>query len=96
MGQTNIKEALLTRENMYKLIWTLFGFTLFPCIIYAANVVFSPSASTLTGYYSNLYGSLLDLGKDGMYAWCIVCAPYMAYEVYLLAKYFLVSKKNDS
>lgn len=96
MGQAPIKEALLTRENLFKLIWPLLGFTLFPGMIYAANVVFSSSSLTLTGYYSNLYGSLLDVGKDGMVAWCIVCAPYMAYEVYLLARYFLVTKKNDS
>jgi hypothetical protein len=43
----------------------------------------------MAALYSNSYKLLLDTGKDGLFAWCIVSTPYMVYEVYLLIKKFL-------
>jgi hypothetical protein len=95
MGKNDLLEHLLTRENFYKLLWTAFGLTLFPGLIFLIKTIFISSDTTISAYYSELYGSLLDVGKDGMVAWCFVCAPYMAYELYLLIKNFR-TPKNDA
>jgi hypothetical protein len=94
MEKNDLLEHLLTRENLYKLLWTVFGLTLFPGLIFLIKTIFISSNATISAYYSELYGALLDLGKDGMVAWCFVCIPYMAYEVYLLINNFRTSK-ND-
>ncbi len=70
----------------------VFGVTLFPVLVYGLATWFmGPSSSAMIGasatlidFYTYIYGALLDMGKDGMVAWGIVCAPYMVYEIVLL------------
>jgi len=89
LQKIGLKEQILTCENLYKLILIVFGFVFLPGIIFLIEYISNPSTKTISAFYSNFYRLLLDTGKDGFFAWCIVSAPYMVYEVYLLIKKLL-------
>ena len=88
MQKIGLKKKVLTSENLYKLILIVFGFVFLPGIIFLMESIFNSPTKTMPAFYTNFYKSLLYTGKDGLLAWCIVCAPYMVYEVYLLIKKF--------
>jgi hypothetical protein len=89
LQKIGLKKKVLTYENLYKLILIVFGFVFLPGIIFLIEYISKPPAITIPAFYSNFYRLLLDTGKDGLFAWCIVSAPYMVYEVYLLIKKLL-------
>ena len=86
---SELKKILLTRENLYKLGLMIFGLTLFPGMIYIVGKIFITSSNAISDFYSYFYGSLLDMGQDGLIVWGIACGPYLVYEGYLLVKGFL-------
>jgi len=89
MQKIDLKKIVLTWENLYKLILIVLGFAFLPGIIFLIEFIFNSPTKTIAAFYSNSYKLLLDTGKDGLVAWCIVSTPYMVYEVYLLIKKFL-------
>lgn len=85
----NLSAILFTRQNLIRLILLIFGFTIFPAVVYWAGKLLFSSGQTLSEYYSTtIYGSLSDWGMDGMIAWGIVCVPYIVYDIFLLIKDF--------
>jgi hypothetical protein len=85
----DLKKKVLTGENLYKLILIVFGFAFLPGIFFLIEFIFNSPTKTMAAFNSNSYKLLLDTGKDGLFAWCIVSTPYMVYEVYLLIKKLL-------
>jgi hypothetical protein len=81
-----------TREILYKIGLMIFGLTLLPGMIFFIKAIFVISPITLSDFYSSFYGSLLDMGKDGLIVWGIACSPYLAYEVYLLLTGFTTKR----
>lgn len=88
MKLNDLSAKLFTRQNLIRLILLVFGFSIFPAIVYWGEELLFPSGQTLSEFYGKIYGALMDLGMDGMVAWCIVCAPYLAYDIYLVVKDF--------
>jgi hypothetical protein len=52
--------------------------------------------NSYVGYLSKFYRSLLSLGFDGFYSWSVICAPYIAYDVYLLIKSYRTQKMREN
>lgn len=84
--------SLWARQNIYKLCYMIFGLTLFPGIIYVVGKLLITTSMTISDFYYYFYGSLLDIGKDGLIVWGIASAPYFFYEVYLLLQAFLARR----
>jgi len=96
-----LTKIFLSRENLYRLGLAIFGFSLFPAIVFLIGKMLFASNATLSIFYTKFYGSLLDFGIDGVYSWTIACAPYITYDLYLLIKTFRTpkienAKKKDS
>ena len=66
----------------------IFGFSFFPGIVFMVGKILFASNVTILAFYSKFYRSLIDMGIDGIYSWSIACAPYIAYDLYLLIKSF--------
>ena len=77
----NLAQKVFTRENLYRLVLLLFGFSIFPGIVFLIGKLFITSSDALSDSYSKFYGSLLDLGTSGIVSWSIACAPYFVYDV---------------
>jgi hypothetical protein len=90
---SELRKILLIRENLFKLGLMVFGLTLFPGIFYFVGKVFITSSKTIFDFYSYFYGSLLDMGQDGLIAWGIACGPYLLYEAYLLLQGFFPKRR---
>ena len=88
-SMSQLKKILQTRENLYKLGLMIFGLTLFPGMIYIVGKIFITSSNTISDFYSYFYGSLLDMGQDGLIVWGIASGPYLVYEGYLLLRGFI-------
>lgn len=88
MKPTGLSATLFTRHNLIRLILLVFGFTLFPAVVFWGEELLFPSSQKLSEFYAKIYGSLMDMGMDGMFAWCVVCTPYLAYDIYLVIKDF--------
>lgn len=84
MRKGNWSDMIFNRQNLVRLILLVFGFTLFPAVVYWGEKLLSTSSQTLSEFYAKLYGALMDWGMDGMLAWCVVCTPYLAYDIYLI------------
>ena len=94
MQRERLKKILLTKENLYRFGLAIFGFSLFPGIVFLVTKVLFDSPTTMSLYYAKFYRSLLDLGMDGLYSWSVACAPYIVYDIYLLIKSYRKEKKN--
>ena len=92
MKKSTLKDKLLTREGLHRLGLALFGFSLFPGIVFLITKIFTDSHSTMPAFYSGFYRSLLNFGLDGLYSWSIACAPFIAYDIYLLIKSYKAKK----
>lgn len=68
------------------LLLMVFGLTLFPGIVHILQGIFTGSDIAVRAFYADFYPSLLDMGTKGILAWCIACAPYMVYEIYMLIR----------
>jgi hypothetical protein len=79
----------MTKEHYYKIGLMVFGLTLFPAFLHAIGRFFLESTTTIAEFYSYFYGSLLDMGMDGLVVWAIACGPYLIYEIVLVVKSFL-------
>ena len=86
MKQNGLASKLLTRHNRIRIILLVLGFTLFPAIVYWGEELLFPTSQTLSEFYGKIYGSLMDWGMDGMFAWCVVCTPYLVFDIYLIVK----------
>ena len=95
MQRIGLKTKVLTYENLYKLILIVFGFVFLPGIIILIEYIFNSPTKIMPALYWDFYKLLLDMGKDGLFAWCIVSAPYMVYEVYLLIKKLNLTKPTN-
>ena len=87
MQRKDLANAVLTRENFYRLGLAIFGFSLFPGIVFLISKIFFAETTAISAFYTKFYGSLLDFGTDGLFSWCIVCAPYLIYDLYLIWKH---------
>ena len=94
MQKRSLKTILLTRENLYRFGLAVFGFSIFPGIVFLITNVLFDSPTTLSLYYAKFYKSLLNLGMDGLYSWTIACAPYIVYDIYLLIKNYREERKD--
>ena len=92
MQKSGLANGVLTRENLYRLGLAIFGFSLFAGIVFLIGKIFFAESTTISAFYTKFYGSLLDFGVDGLFSWCIACAPYIAYDVYLLRKNYRAQK----
>ena len=79
-------EKLFTRQNLIRLILLIIGFALFPAVVFWGEELLFPSSQTLSEFYGKIYGTLMDWGMDGLFAWCVVCTPYLVYDIYLIVK----------
>lgn len=86
MKKTGFSAKVFTRQNLIRLILLVFGFTLFPAVVYWSDKLIFHSSPTLSEFYAKIFGSLMDLGMDGMFAWCVVCTPYLAYDIFLVVQ----------
>ena len=86
MKKVDWAAMLFTRQNLIRLVLLVCGATVFPAIAYWGWKLVSPSLGTLSEFYAWIYGSLMDLGVDGMLAWGVICTPYLAYDIFLLIK----------
>ena len=96
MQKSSLTKILLTRENLYRLGLALFGFSFFPGIVFLISNILFKSHTTMPAFYSKFYRSLLTLGLDGLYSWAIVCAPYIAYDIYLLIKSYRIHRIGEN
>jgi len=80
----SVTQKLLKRQNLYRLGLAIFGFSLFPGIIFLISKIIFEAQTTMPEFYSKFYGSLLNFGIDGLLSWVIGCMPYMIYDIYLL------------
>jgi hypothetical protein len=92
MEKSTLKKIFLTRENLYRFGLVIFGFSVFPGIVFLITKLLFESHQNMSGFYSKFYSSLLNLGLDGLYSWSIACAPYFAYDIYLLIKSYKTQK----
>ena len=92
MQKSVLSKILLSRENLYRLGLAIFGFSFFPGIVFMVGKILFTSNANILSFYSKFYRSLLDMGIDGIYSWSIACAPYIAYDLYLLIKSFRTQK----
>ena len=92
MQKSDLANVVLTRENLYRLGLIIFGFSFFPGIVFLISRIFFVESTTISDFYTKFYRSLLDLGIDGFFSWCIVCAPYLAFDIYLLIKNYRAQK----
>lgn len=88
MQKEILMNKLLTRQNLIRLILLVFGFTIFPAIVFWGEGLLFPSSQALPEFYAKILGSLTDMGMDGMFAWAVVCTPYLGYDIFLLVKSF--------
>lgn len=88
MKPNDLSTILFTRNNLIRLLLLVFGFTLFPALVFFGKALFFSSSETISDYYAKTYGALMDWGMDGMLAWCVVCAPYLVYDIYLIVNDF--------
>ena len=86
MQKSSLIKILHTRENLYRLGLAVFGFSFFPGIVFLISKILFESHTSMPAFYSKFYRSLLNLGMDGLYSWSVACAPYIAYDIYLLIK----------
>ena len=77
---------LFTGHNLIRVLLLVIGFTVFPALVYWGQELLFPSSQALSGFYNRLYGSVMDWGMDGMFAWCVFCTPYLAFDIYLIVK----------
>ena len=76
----------ITKETRNKIGLMIFGLTLLPAIVFWIKELFADSPESISDYYGYFFGSLLDMGTDGMVVWGIACGPYMVYEIALLVR----------
>lgn len=88
MKPNELCTILFTRNNLIRLILLIFGFTLFPALVFYGKALLFPSSETISDYYAKIYGALMDWSMDGMLAWCVVCTPYLIYDICLIVKDF--------
>ena len=90
--KSGLVKRVITREILYRLGLAIFGFSLFPGIVFLVSKIFFAQSTTISAFYTKFYSSLLDLGIDGLFSWCIACAPYLAYDICLLIKTYRIRK----
>ena len=89
MNNNSLLKKCLTPQNLIRLILLVLGFTIFPAVAYWVGQLLFPSGQNLSEFYAiTIYGSLMDWGIDGMFAWGVICIPYLVYDVFLLIKDF--------
>ena len=88
MKPTDLSAKIFSRQNLIRLILLVFGFSLFPAMVFWGEELLFPSNQTVSEFYSKIYGALMDWGMDGMFAWCVVCTPYLVYDIYLIVRDF--------
>jgi hypothetical protein len=69
-----------------KLLLMVFGLTVFPGMVHILQGIFTDSDISVRAFYAGFYPSLLDMGTQGIIAWCIACGPYMVHEIYGLVR----------
>jgi hypothetical protein len=84
MNANDVKKMVLTRQNLNRVALLVTGLAFSPGIVFWIKQLLMQSDTTLSAYYAHFYQSLLDVGMDGVYSWGAVCAPYMAYDLFLL------------
>ena len=80
---------------LVKLLLMVFGLTLFPGMVHIVQGIFTDSDIAVRAFYAGFYPSLLDMGTQGIIAWCIVCGPYMVHEIYGLVRGWRADQKSQ-
>jgi hypothetical protein len=86
MKKSDLKKIVWTRQNRNRFVLIILGFAVLPGVVFWLKRLLTPSDTTISAYYAGFYQSLTDVGMDGVYSWGVVCAPYIAYDVFLLIK----------